>query len=191
MQIRLSKRQIIEIACYCREAERSVDKVLFAHWSMLQEYYSPVKRAAIGRVIERLELLLPTCGERSYPSPIIGEFGWAQRLLEVRMLWNRIAGKWKKTWVFSDTVVYFIAAALRKLLALLDRPDKPDNSELIAMRKNFYDCQWLIDRRCYGLPELAKASRIDHFLISYHLVPVRMEELLGSDAADRQTVAVR
>jgi hypothetical protein len=62
---------------------------------------------------------------------------------------------------------------------------------LIDTRTNLFDRQWLIDRRCHGLPELSKARHIDHFFFPRLLTPVRMNELLGKVPSDKLPTPVR
>jgi hypothetical protein len=164
---------------YAREAERSVDAVLGNKWSELVDYYQD-KIGVLASWATCLRILLPSQAAPSRP-PSREDIGRAVSppgLFSV--LFGRWIASWKSTWRFSDRELAFFISTLNTLLEFLKAPESPPREELIAVRRDLYVCQYVIDCRCHGLPELVRARRVEHFRQSLHLVPVKIADLVSS-----------
>jgi hypothetical protein len=164
---------------YAREAERSVDAVLGNKWSELTDYYQP-KTAALTSLTASLQNLLPrqAGSPRSLTGEEIGRAVSPPGLVAV--LFGSWIARWKSTWRFSDREVAFLISTLNTLLEFLKKPESPSREELIALRRELYVCEYLIECRCHGLPELTTAKRIEHFRQSPYLVPVKIQDLVST-----------
>ncbi len=179
MWIAVPKLVVLQMFCYSREAERSVDATLFAHWWELREYYTAAKRAAIAQLTARLQDTLPDAclaspvmtRDEIWPKPSpLGEL--------FRALFGRWIAPWKTAWRFPSQEIRFIASNLTTVLSFLEAANRPANQALIDLRMDLNAGEHLIECRCHGLPELARAQRIQHFH-GPRIMSVKMEDVLG------------
>jgi hypothetical protein len=188
MWISVPKQLVLQMFCYSREAERSVDATLFAHWWELREYYAAEKRAAIAQLTAKLRDTLSNACLASprltrneiwpKPSPL-GQL--------IRVLFGRWIAPWKKAWRFPSQEIRFIVSNLTTVLSFLEAGDRPANQALIDLRMDLYTGEYLIEWRCHGLPELVRAQKIEHFHGPLHIRLVKMEDLIGQpDHAQEQ-----
>jgi hypothetical protein len=84
----------------------------------------------------------------------------------------------RTTFGFREPEIRFVFAKLQALVNLLASKERPAQEEIIASRMAMYYCQRLLEGPCYGLPELERADRVEHFLYPEHWQPVKLEELV-------------
>ena len=178
MAVRLDKEVVVSLYCYCREAERSVHRAIGDPWPEFQRYYSPEKTAAICKLIEEISEVAGTPMPCPSPAAREAEFGIGPWRFFLRYWFGRWLARWESAWSFPQREVCYFLGRLEGLLRLLITPAKPDTQSLIALRMAFYQCEWIIGRRCYGLPELELADRIDHFNKTEWLPRVTLDDVL-------------
>jgi hypothetical protein len=163
MKVRLDKKLVLRLFCYCREAERSVHRALTNPWPAFRAYYSPAKVRAIKEAVARVTRQLGSSAEcPTLPSrdQLAVRPDWA---IFARVLFGRWLSRWETAWPFPRAEACYLAGTLTFLLRLLDDCDKPDSKVLIDLRMTLYDCQRIIEGRCYGVPGLKLANDIEHF----------------------------
>jgi hypothetical protein len=191
MAAEIHKKLAIQISAYAREAERSVDFACMGpdQWIGLQGYYGPAKLAALRDIVDQLKPFMP-----SYP-PLMdrrqfgkGSFAWLLRRPFIRM-----ANLNKMKWRFSRDEIVFIHQTFQCLLEMLLLQPTPPAVVLVNMRTDLYMCECLIHRRLCGIPDIEKATRVEHFCQPSHLVHIRIEDLLESQQAggDRNDLRAR
>jgi hypothetical protein len=176
--MRLDRESVLKLFCYCREAERSVHHALDAPWPDFQAYYAPDKTEAIESLIGQLSVGLTPGGTGLVPAESSEGHGMAPWRFFFRYWFGRLIAPWERSWTFPERDVRHILATLTSLLRLLDVPARPDAHALIALRMAFYDCQRIIEGRCYGLRELEQARRIDHFHRTREQPVVQLADIL-------------
>jgi hypothetical protein len=179
MWIPIPKELIIQLYCYSRQAERSVDAALWTTWAELRDYYGEEKLAAIRLLIGKLRSLSPTSAA-SPPSSGEEITKAVSSPSLFRVLFGGWIAAWKKVYLFTHREISFMAVTLNCLFHTLRATDRPTNEALIALRMDLHACEYLIECRCYGLPQLVRAVRIEHFNQARHLVPVKMDDLIPS-----------
>ncbi len=175
--IRLPKELVIRCFALCRQAERSVDRALFAPWDEFVAYYGPDRVSALEAVVARLTDTLLQPGVAQAP-PRFEEVYPRELRLVFGFLLSKLPIFRKSTFGFREPEIRFVLARLQALLNVLASKERPAQDELIALRMAMYDCQRLLEWRCPWMPELNKALRIEHLFFPEHLVPVTMAELL-------------
>lgn len=161
MKGRLGKTTAIALVCYCRQAERSVDRVLTAprQWSSFVAYYDEHKRAAI------MELIAQLSRAGSEHAENLSRDDFAENVF-IGAIWSLVGpllNKAKRYWSFTEKELSFFRSTLETLLRILQLPEIPKNQELVQVRMDLYVCQWIIDRRMLGVRELRDVARIEHF----------------------------
>ncbi|MBV9123166.1 MAG: hypothetical protein JO112_07405 [Planctomycetes bacterium] len=174
--MRLPKSFIIELYCFSRQAERSVDAALLAPWSEFRAYYGPDKISALALLILKLQSLLPYPFPRSEEdiTPTVVAPGLFKVLL------GPWIARWKKKWTFSCQEIALLACTLQTLVNIVKKPLPPDLQFLIRLRMDFWTCEYIIESRCYGMRELKVAQNIEHFNQSWHIKPVTLSELVSN-----------
>ena len=111
--------------------------------------------------MDQLKLLIP-----SYP-PLLdrdqflrGTFTWLLRRPFIRLA-NRTRSKWR----FSRNEIIFIHQTFQCLLDILPLQPAPPALTLVNLRMDFFTCEYIIERRLDGIPEIEKA-RADRALLS-------------------------
>jgi hypothetical protein len=161
MTIRLDRKTIVALYCYCRQAERSLHRACDPanQWSRFVLFYDVTKRAALRRLLSSARNRLPP-ELRTLPAssatPVISTSVW-------RLVSGHLLARWKRVWLFHDDEIRFIVAGISDLLALLDAPTPPAMDTLIARRRQLLDCETIIEARCPGLAELRGARNITYF----------------------------
>lgn len=177
MGIRLTKDLVLRLFCYAREAERSVDAALFAKWSELRGYYDADKIAALSATVACLKALAPD-GPDGGP-PFTGEEICQRAAIgSLRTLCRRLIARTKRDWLFHDPEVVFMRSVLARFLEYLKAPEAPPGDQHITLRTELLHVQFVIEERCQ-LPELRRASRVNHFHYPSHRKPVSVEDVLG------------
>jgi hypothetical protein len=142
-------------------------------------YYDPDRLGTLEAVVARLRDVLPQTGV-SEGSPGFGE---VYRPKVLRMAFVLLLGKLgllrKSTFAFRMPEIRFVLTKLQALVNLLGSKEKPAQDEIIAARMAMYGCQRLLEGPCFGLPELKRADRVEHFLYPAHWQPVKLDELVG------------
>jgi len=52
--MRLSRQALIRLSCYCRQAERTIDRALHSDWQEVRKYYAAERQADLQCLIELL-----------------------------------------------------------------------------------------------------------------------------------------
>ena len=194
----LPRRFVVQVYCLARQAERSLDAALFAPWSELAAYFTGERAArlndVLGGLVNHLQsegMTLPRTGReevvRTVKTPGL-----------IRHLSGPHLARWKKQWAFSRQQLCFIAGAFQSFLYLLKAGPEPARETIISLRMDFWACEYLIECRCHGMPELTRATYVEHFNQSLHVTPVKVSDLTSfpvdgkaSDASSRGTVVQR
>ena len=179
-QIELPKELVIRCYALCRQAERSLDRALHAPWAEFAAYYGPDRLSALEDGVARLEATLPRLGV-SQSSQGFAEVCRPRGLRRVFGLLLGRLGIFRKTrFAFRAPEVRFVLAGLQALVNLLGSKERPTREEIIASRVAMYDCQRLLEGPCYGVPEMERANRVEHFLSPGHLQAIPMKEFNGN-----------
>jgi hypothetical protein len=184
MWTRLSARTVLELFCVARQAERSVDRILGFEWGELIEYYTPEKVERIESLLTTLRSLLPegAVATRGADRDEIGDGVPLPGRITVFLL------QWfaplRKIWRFRSQELAFVAAVLGRLLRALKSPVRPPQEALITLRRDLWMCEYVIECRCYGLPGLKEANRVEHLWPPLHIKPVRIIDLVGPPKHD-------
>ncbi len=183
MKIPLDRITILKIYCYCRQAERSVHRVLnpAACWSDFQAYYGE-KCVPIDHLRQFLQTFLSE--EKDHDLPLSREvFEKDSRLPGIcQIILGKLLARWKSVWRFSPSEIAFIVATLRKFLLFCRSPSKPIAAELINLRMDFSSIEMVLEWRCYGLKEFQKACHIAHFDQGNEHPGVRIQDILAEAA---------
>jgi len=177
--INLATQFVIQVYCLARQAERSVDAVLFAPWADLATYYEGERTARLRNTLGSLKSLV----EGQQTGSAYGSREEVLRNIASPGLIGRLAGPWvarrKRRWPFSPYELCFVAATLENFLRLLQTSKEPAREALISLRMDFWACEFLIESRCHGLSELPRAAHIEHFNQSAHVVSIKMSQLVS------------
>jgi hypothetical protein len=183
--VRLEKLLLVRLYCYIRQAERSVHRALAnlpGGWPRFQEYYAGAREAALRSLIHELNSRLPHVVRQAPPPwrlvvganmPFPGMF---------RVLLGKWLTRWQRSWLFAQEEVQFIAWTLQTLLDVLALPTKPMADLLILLRMDCCSCGGFIDLRCWGLAELRRAKRIEHFDRTEWYPHLQLSDILPSQA---------
>jgi hypothetical protein len=176
MTVDVSKSLAIQLFAYAREAERSVDYANRGpdQWDLLREYYGPKKQEALRGTVEQLERLIPT----NPPLLERHQFEKAAFISLLRLPIVRLLNLKRLNWRFSHSEIIFIHQCFRGLMDTLRLRPAPPAQILVNMRMDFFACECIIARRLYGISELEKASRVEHFCQPDHIEHVTMDDLL-------------
>jgi hypothetical protein len=183
--LKLPRWLIVETYALCRQAERSVDKVLDGRWPEFTAYYRGKRLTAVKRVVEHLRS--SASGGTCDPSPGRDELMRnSGRPGLVRFLFGKWLAAGKKEWSIPCREVGFTATVLQGLARLIEQEESPDPDTLVELRMDLWAAQWLIDGHCCGLPELARAVRMEHFMQSDHLATITLADLIRHPESDNE-----
>jgi hypothetical protein len=178
--VNLTRQFVVQVYCLARQAERSVDASLFTPWSDLATYYKEERTARLRDVLSGLQALL-----EGMEMPLFQ--GSREEMLRnvtgpglIGYLSGPCVARWKKRWTFAPKELSFVAATFQAFLRLLQTSQQPTREALIALRMDFWTCEHIIKCRCHGMAEIRRATHIEHFNQSAHVVPVKMNELVSS-----------
>jgi hypothetical protein len=181
--VRMEKPLIVKLYCYIRQAERSVHRALAnlpSGWPRFQEYYAGAREEAIRSLIHELSSRL---------SPLVAEVPPPWRLVVdanlpmpgmFRILLGKWLTRWRRSWLFAKDEIQFFAWTLQTLLDVRALPTKPMADVLILLRMDCCSCGGFIDLRCWGLEELQRAKRIEHFDRTEWYPHLQLSEILPS-----------
>jgi hypothetical protein len=173
---RLRKKSAVGLYCWCRQAERSIDFALTggsAQWTRFREYYDARKRDGMLSALEELRAF----GVHLLEPPAHDKVAYLSFWSFFPYLFRRMLNPFKTAWSFSKDELAFIYAVLDTVLRTLASSARPDQEFLIQLRLRLYDCQWIIGNRLCGLPELNKATYVEHFCQAPHVPVVTLEEM--------------
>jgi hypothetical protein len=179
MKLKLKKELVIQLYCYTLQGERSIAFGLGTPWSELRAYYLGEKMDALQRFTQHFAECLARQGVPflALPRNEMGPYFPSVSLLQYFL------GKWianrKSQWTFPGPAGGFMAYALRSLVQALDSEIRPDQERLISLRIDLCTSRTMIENRCYGLRELLRARRIEHFWHADWIPSLRFEEVLG------------
>ena len=177
--VEISKELAIKLFAYAREAERSVD---FAHlgpdqWALLRDYYGLRKQEALREIVRQLSSLIP-------PDPPLLErhqFEKGGLIRRLRLPIIRLANLTKLNWKFSRAEIIFIRQCFQYLIDVLPLWPRPPAQVLVNLRMDLFACECMIENHLYGLPELEKASRVEHFCQPDHIEHVTIDDLVTGE----------
>jgi hypothetical protein len=179
MKLKLEKDLVIALYCHTLRGERSIAFSLGAPWSELRAYYLGKRMDALRRFAQYFTEGLSGQGVH-FPAPHRNEMG--PYFASVSLL-QSFLGKWianrKSHWTFAPPASGFMASALMSLVEALDSETRPDQERLISLRIDLCTSRTMIENRCYGLRELTRARRIEHFWQADWIPSLRFEEILG------------
>jgi hypothetical protein len=179
MKLKFEKDLVIQLYCFTLQGERSIAFALGAPWPELRAYYVGARVDALKRFTQRFGEWLARQGI-SYPTLRSSELGPAFPSVG---LWQYLLGKWmanrKSQWTFAASAAWIMASALRSLVQVLDSEVRPDQELLISLRIDLCTSRTMIENRCYGLTELKRARRIEHFWQADWIPSLKIEEILG------------
>lgn len=175
MKRQLDRMTAIRLYGYLRQAERSVDYVLAApsQWPALLKYYSADARSNLGSLLDRLRAL-GAGGRGHWTRDTVFQITFAS-LLSRCVCW--LLRSRKTGWSFPERELSFFATTLASLLALLETKTRPETEDLVSLRMDLYTCEYVIQYRLAGVPELHRASAVEHFGQSDHVRRVPMADL--------------
>jgi hypothetical protein len=187
MAIEIHKELAVQLIAYAREAERSAAFACLGpeQWDPLRGYYGPGKQAALPETTNRLKPLIP-----AYSPLVDGSQFWEGRFTWlVRRPFILLANRTKLNWRFSRNEITFVHQTLQCWIDILSLQPASPPLVLFNVRSDLFTCQHVIRRRLDGIPEIEKASRMEHFCQSDYIEHVRIEDLLlhnktGSDGID-------
>jgi hypothetical protein len=170
----LSKNSALALFCHFRQTERSVHYALSSPslWEQFLAYYEP-KETNINQLIKMV-----TNAGAAMDGPL-GEAPESQftPLMMVREEARRLINPWKRAWSFSIGELSYFRATMARLLTIVHSPQMPPRDELIELRLDCFKCHYLIHRKLTGIPELTKASSVEHFLQSDCIDHFTLEEI--------------
>ena len=176
--IKLTKDLVIRCFAACREAERSLDRALHASWPEFLAYYLPNRLAAVRKLLDDLK---GASGQSANGQIKALEMEVVPEQVPpglFHLLWGRVTAGRKRFFMFREAPVRYLVAHLELLLCYLGEREGPEREKLIALRMAMYNCQRLIEEPCLGLPQLAMAARVEHFLPAKNIDCVKVEDLL-------------
>ena len=178
MTVEIQKRLGIQLFAYAREAERSVDFACHGpeQWVLLRDYYGDEKREALRDILGQLEPMIPSC------PPLLdrNQFDTTTFAWLCRRPFVRLANRNKLKWRFARNEIVFFHQSFHYLLDLLALEPAPPALALVNLRMDFFTCEHLIDSRLYGIPEIEKAVRVEHFCHNEHIEHIKIADLLGA-----------
>jgi hypothetical protein len=182
MDITLSKRAVLELYCYCRQAERSVDFGIAssAQWHGLIKYYTPEKRAKIISIVKSIEELVP---HDYHTLPPVCPTGLEPCGRLCRVV-KRCISLFKNTSNFSLEEIMFIYHSFRAFVTLLDETCRPFTSSIVEVRVSLHICELIIENRACGTPKLCQAANIEHYCQAAHIKAITLEQL-GINGRDK------
>jgi hypothetical protein len=185
MKTKLSTRAVTELYFYLLQAERSAHKVLGNHWSDLKLFYDAERIANVREVVKATQGALGSAA--TAPPPRWEEIHRRSSTLgPFRYFFGRWLARWRKVWSFPGGEVRRMVESLEAALRLFATDAKPPADELVALRLELCHCRSLIEVRCYGLPVLDFAVRIEHLYVSEWLSPVSLADMLASETTNRR-----
>jgi hypothetical protein len=179
MKIRLPKPFILRAYCFTVQGERSIAFALGAPWAELREYYYGEKIVGLRLLVDDFMEILTF---RGVQFPALGR-NEVSPFWNTPGLWKCLFGKWvsrwKNHWSFPAEMLAFMAMALQSLARFLDSEARPGQEELISLRMDLCTSRSAIESRCFGLSEIQRARRIEHFWQADWITPVTLEDILG------------
>ncbi len=154
----LSKKTALMLFCYFRQAERSVHYALSFpdQWPQFLAYYDDGKKTRIADVIEMLKVYGATQG-KDPGRQALAQDGW---LNTVRCAAALVCNPLKRRWTFSAGQLSFFLVTLDNLLSILHQEHPPQKAELIELRRNCFECNYIVGRKLIGDAEIRKAASI-------------------------------
>jgi hypothetical protein len=178
MKIRLDKEMILKLYSYTFQGERSIAFALGAPWPELLDYYR-------GRRLEKLKRFTDYFLDQTLHQGIAGPPLRGKELARYapsygifQYFFGKWVSQWKRRWPFYPQMICFMASALQSLVKTLETEARPDQQALIDLRIDLCLSRSAIEDRCYGLPALEVARRIEHFWQADWRMPLTLEEIL-------------
>ena len=180
MTVEIPKRLALELFAYAREAERSVDSASHGpeQWALLRDYYGEEKRDALRQMLKQIKPLIPTY----LPLLERRQFDTTSFFWLLCRPFVRLANRKKLSWRFARNEIVFIHQSFNYLLDLLAIEPAPPALTLVNLRMDFWACEYLVETRLRGVPELEKAVHIEHFGQSDYIEHVKIKDLLECEA---------
>jgi hypothetical protein len=173
--INLDRRTVLEIYCYCRQAERSVHFAIpsEAQWEGFLEYYGRGRIEKVEALVRKLEQFLP----KESPGAVLDRARLCLQEGFLARLAKACVSYWRESWTFGNEEIAFFCLALAAFLGLSNELHRPPVSSLIAIRQDLYLCELIIGSRVIGVPDLRRAAQIEHFCQSIYVRPTTFAQL--------------
>lgn len=209
MRIKLPRDLVLQLYCHFFQAERSLHRVLGSDWCDLREYYSGGRLQVLDSLrvsffktltesgvsftpsavqLQERDLIDDGSPTSSEPFAFVGQRfpppGRMERwLFPVADLFKCLFGKhiarWKKRWSFPARELLFLAATLDSICDFLHSRKRPRQNHLISLRMTICHCRTYIEWRCFGLLDLPRLHRLEHFQQTKWVKAVQLAEVLG------------
>lgn len=175
MRIRLEKRLATLLYSCIRQAERSLHFALSnkAQWGDFIRYYNVARRKAITSLLGNLRILNAN-GDSVRGRQRVSHSSFARPGI---FLLNLLTRSIRTSWRFSGDDLAFLFAALSAFYDVLDAAQPPAHASLIELRLDLYSCEWIIENRMLGIPELRLAQNVEHYGQSGFVQHVTLEEM--------------
>ena len=93
----------------------------------------------------------------------------------------RLANRFRQKWRFTRNEIIFIRQTLNCLLGMLPLQPAPPALILFNLKMDCFTCEYIIDTRLVGIPEIEKALGVEHFCQSDYVAHVKIEDLFEDE----------
>lgn len=175
MKIEIDKSFALKLYSYARQAERSVDFAIASstQWARLLQYYASERQEGLHAIAQRLRCEIKNNG----PVPARRHFESVDLVRIVLLPLTHLVNQTRRAWHFAHDEAHFISATFDSFIKTLSSMANPPEQCLIELRMDLFMCELIIERHLYGVPELRKAEKIEHFCQPDHIQHFTMEEL--------------
>ncbi len=168
------------------QAQRSVHfaaTMLVDCWQDFRAYYDEARQQQISNLMATLPSA-DAAHKAVQPSFITPRSNLSTRLYRLA---NALFNKYSTTWTFYAHDLAYARTMLEHLLRLAqtEQDTRPDRIGLASYRLECYLFYYYLETRLSGLAIMKKASQVEHFCHSNHLVFVSINELLDEDQFGR------
>jgi hypothetical protein len=176
----LPKSTALALLCYLHQAERSVHFALSSpsQWPEFVAYYDDFKRGQIGQLVRTLKATETT--PAGIPNLQLTPHDTVLDI--VRFAASAVCNQFKKHWSFSPQEISFFCRTLERVISAL-HADSAHGENLVGLRTDCYECQYVIARRLIGVSAVRKALAVEHFGQSDYMNHIKIGDLLSSKQA--------
>lgn len=178
MIIKTARREILLAYCLLRQGERSMAHVLHSRWSGVRQFYTPTRRSQILQCAVSLIMR-----SRLPPDTDVAEVR-SQLESRRRRVWtpfdyaSALLSRWTRTYLIDSRDLFYWGYTLRTLDEMLTQTE-PDREAVARLRHDLWFCEFRIERRCWLLPGLKDASRVENYLQPPSLKHIEIDLLLS------------
>lgn len=169
----ISPNDLKSLYCVCRQAERTVDVVLWCDWAELTSFYGHSHRHAH---LQNAIRMLSTCEE-------LGEQDYKDLRTRYQAhgtgSWQRLKSLLSRNKGLSAEEQAFIRYVLCRFVKMLDHQARPTDDELIRTRLDCCLCEQILIGKGLEKKWLQRATAVEHLNASEYLDTYSIEELLA------------